>query len=77
MKKSLDTEPAGKEIILCRKSNLRYSILEGSRFSPTMDSAISDRVCTGKPCNRFTALCLNREIADISAFGMLYHSSEP
>jgi len=39
MKKSLDTEPAGKEIFLCGKSNLRYSILEGSRSSPTMDSA--------------------------------------
>jgi len=43
MKISLDTEPAGKVIILCRNCNLRDSILEGSRFSPTMDSAISDQ----------------------------------
>ena len=57
MKISFDTEPAGKVIILCRNCNLRDSILEGSRFSPTMDSAISDRVCIGKPCSRLTALC--------------------
>ena len=57
MKIFLDTEPAGKVIILCRNCSLRDSILGGSRFSPTMDSAISDRVCIGKPCNRFTAYC--------------------
>ena len=77
MKSSLDTDPAGRDIILWR--NIRDSTIEGSRFSPTVDSAMSERVEIGtcSPCNCLTALCWKREIAVISAFVRLLHNSEP
>jgi len=59
----LDTEPAGRYIILWRNINVRASIFEGSRFSPTMDSAISEHVGTGNPWSCLTALCWKSEIA--------------
>jgi len=44
MKSSLDTDPAGGDVILWRNIRFRESIFEGSRFSPTIDSAMSERV---------------------------------
>ena len=77
IKSSLDTDPAGRDIILWRNISFRDSTIEGSRFSPTIDSAMSERVEIGSPCNCLTALCWKREITVTSAFVRLLHNSEP
>ena len=37
---SLDTEPDGRDISLYKNMSVRYSIIAGSRFNPTIGSAI-------------------------------------
>jgi len=55
MKSFLDTDPTDRDIILWRNISFWESIFEGSRFSPTIDSAMSD--CVDSPSNCLTALC--------------------
>jgi len=44
-----------RDKIICRNIRLRDSILDGSRFSPSIDSAMSERVEVGNHRMRLTA----------------------
>jgi len=51
----LVTEFNARDKIICRNISLRDSIWEGSRFSPSIDSAMSERVEVGNPWMRLMA----------------------
>ena len=52
MKKNIVTESDVRDKILCRNISLHDSIREVSRFSPSIDSAILERVEVGNPWMR-------------------------
>ena len=74
---SLVTDPDGKGNILWRNIRFRVYTWDWSRFNPTIDTAMSERVNVGNPWMRFTAQYWNLEMTERSEVVMFDHNSEP